>query len=139
VIDRLAKAKAKNYDAEQLVEARNFLHSYKCKFGRERHAHAPTDEEVAKFLSVASWPQLSNLLYELMAERKEAGYSYAWFWTVALQRIHGIGPSEQRKIRTQLFEARRPRPAPAEQQPLLENVSDLKHAIAAAAAGKGMR
>lgn len=138
VIDRLAKAKAKNYDAEQIIEVRNWLHGYKCKFGRDKNPHAPTDDEVAKFLSIAEWPRLQDFLYGLMAERKEAGEKYAWFWTVAIQRLHHISPDEQRRIRSELRLVGKPKPAPPEQQEF-EAVEDLRESIRAAAAGKGMR
>jgi hypothetical protein len=37
-----------------------------------------------------------------MAERRECGWSYGWFTTVAMQRLHGISPSEQKRQRAHL-------------------------------------
>jgi hypothetical protein len=37
-----------------------------------------------------------------MAERKPPGYSYAWFISVALQRIHGVQPAALKARRAQL-------------------------------------
>lgn len=86
----------------RLTEAGNWLHSYQLKFGREPNAHPPDAKIVAQILTVAPWPQLQDLLYDLMAERKQPGHSYAWYLTVALQRIHGISPQVQKAQRTAL-------------------------------------
>jgi hypothetical protein len=43
--------------------------------------------------------QLEGMLLDLASERKEAGHSYGWYVTVALQRIHGISPERLRKMR----------------------------------------
>ncbi len=51
---------------------------------------------------VAAWPTLDAMLFDLASERKEAGHSYGWYVTVALQRIHGISPEQVREIRTRL-------------------------------------
>lgn len=48
---------------------------------------------------MAPWPQLERVLYDLMAERNAPGHSYAWFIAVAVQRIYGISPQEQRHAR----------------------------------------
>lgn len=37
-----------------------------------------------------------------MAERKEPGHSYAWYVTVAAQRIHGIRPQDLKTRRAEL-------------------------------------
>ena len=39
------------------------------------------------------------MLYDLMSERKQPSFSWAWYVTVALQRIHGISPKQLRDIR----------------------------------------
>lgn len=130
-----------------IVEVRRRLHHYKCKYGDEPHAHPPDDNVVAAFLSVAPWPRLDQWLQELALDRKVPGDSYAWFLTVAIQRLHRISPEEQRRIRSELRLVGKPKPAPPEQQPLVasepdevqEPVGDLREAIRAAAAGKGMR
>ena len=123
VLERLAKAKAKNYNSEKIAAARQWLHGYMAKLGREPHLHPPDDAITAQFLAVAEWPCLEALLYELLAERKEPGHSYAWFVTVALQRIHGIPPGTQRQIRAQLrlVKPAPPRAPEPEQRSLLES------------------
>ncbi len=92
-IDRLLKAKPTDFDPQRRSAARQWLHGYALKFGREPDCHPPDDRIVAQFLAIAPWPRLEGLLYELMAERKAPGSNYAaWFIAVALQRIHGIAP-----------------------------------------------
>jgi hypothetical protein len=57
-----------------------------------------------------------------MAERKEPGYQYSWYVTVALPRFHGIQPEELKQRRAELRLVRQPGP-PAiagEQQPLID-------------------
>ena len=75
-----------------------------AKYAREenRLPGLPDDAITAQFLAVAEWPRLDALLYDLAAERKEAGYSYGWYVTVALQRIHGLSPARVREMRARL-------------------------------------
>lgn len=101
-IDRLQKPANPKYDAEQIRVARNALHSYMLKFGRQENAKPPDEKITAQFLDIAPWPELTAVLYDLQAERKEPGYSYAWFVTVATQRIHGLSPAEQKARRDAL-------------------------------------
>jgi len=102
IIDRLLRAKESDYPAELITTARRWLHGYALKLGRDKDRHPPDGRIVAQFLSIAPWPQLEGLLYDLLAERKEPGYSYAWFVTVALQRLHGIQPATLRERRAAL-------------------------------------
>jgi hypothetical protein len=101
-IDRVLRAKPKHFDADTITRARGWLHSYKAKFGRQPHPLAPDNAILAQFLAIADWPALEHVLYDLMAERKEPGASYAWFVSVALQRIHGIAPTSLQARRQQL-------------------------------------
>ena len=101
-IDRLLRAKPHQFDTKLLETARHWLHGYQLKFGRDPNAHPPDDPITAQFLAVADWIQLERLLYDLMAERKEPGTSYAWYVTVALQRIHGIQPTRLKARRAEL-------------------------------------
>jgi hypothetical protein len=102
VIDRLLKANPKRETPERLAEARRWLHGYAAKFGRAPNPHPPDDKICAQFLAIAEWPRLEGVLLDLMGERKEAPHSYAWFVSVALQRIHGIEPKKLRDRRQQL-------------------------------------
>ena len=112
-IDRLLTAKPKKADPEAIQFFRGFLHSYVAKLGREPHPHAPDDLIVAQFLSCGEVHQLEKLLYDLMAERKEPGHSYAWFVSVALQRLHGISPQQFKQRRSELRVVKQ---RPAEEQ-----------------------
>ena len=102
VIDRLLKARKTDFDPERLEKARGWLHGYVCKFAADKDRHPPDARITAQFLAVAPWPQLEGLLYDLMSEQKEPGYSYAWFVSVALQRIHGIQPKALKQRRAHL-------------------------------------
>lgn len=125
-IDRLLKANPKKYDAGKLMIARQWLHGYAAKFGRMPNPHPPDEQICAQFVSIAEWPRLQGMLYDLMAERREPGDSYAWFVTVALQRIWGITPQRQKEVRAQLKLVSGP------------SAGELKAAIASAANQKRM-
>jgi hypothetical protein len=100
-IDRLLKARKGDYDESLFELARNTIASHHAKFARpeNRLPGLPDDAITAQFLAVAEWPKLSDLLSDLAAERKEAGHSYGWYVTVALQRIRGISPEQVRDMR----------------------------------------
>jgi hypothetical protein len=102
IIDRLLRARKNDYDRTTIERARKWLHGYMAKLGTEPSPHPPDDHILAQFLAVADWPPLERLLYDLLAERKRPGWSYAWFVTVALQRIHGIDPKAFRARRAHL-------------------------------------
>src|SRR6185312_17106440 len=95
VIDRLQRAQKGDFDEEIFELARNRIASHHAKFAREanRLSALPDDKITAQFLAIAEWPKLEALLLDLISERNVAGYSYGWYITVALQRIHGIPPS----------------------------------------------
>jgi hypothetical protein len=110
IFDRLASSKVSHFHPDIFAAARRFLHGYLAKLGtREILAngvpHPPDDKVVTQFLTLGQgmgeWPRLEAMLYELMSERKEA-YSYGWFLTVALQRIHGIQPEAVKEHRAKL-------------------------------------
>ena len=104
LIDRLQKSKKSDFDENVFEEARKLIASHHAKFAREgfQIAGMPDDQITAQFLTVAEWPRLSHLLWDLMSERKASGHSYGWYVTVALQRIHGISPERVRELRTKL-------------------------------------
>jgi hypothetical protein len=103
-IDRLLKAKKGDYDESLFELARNRIGSHHAKFARpeNRMPGLPDDSITAQFLAVTEWPKLSDMLSDLAAERKEAGHSYGWYVTVALQRIRGISPEQVRDMRRRL-------------------------------------
>jgi hypothetical protein len=109
VIDRLQRAQKGDFDEEAFELARNRIASHHAKFAREanRLSSLPDDKITAQFLSIAEWPKLEALLFDLASERKEAGYSYGWYITVALQRIHSISPSRLQEMRERLHHSRR--------------------------------
>ena len=101
LIDRLQKAKKSDFHDEVFEQARNLIASHHAKFAHEG-SHIPglpDDQITAQFLAVADWPRLSRTLYDLMSERKQSSHSWAWYVTVAVQRIHGISPDKLRALR----------------------------------------
>ena len=100
-IDRLQKAKKGDFEESIFEVARMKIASHHAKYARDenRLPTLPDDAITAQFLAIAEWPRLEALLYDLAAERKEAGYSYGWYVTVALQRIHGLSPARVREMR----------------------------------------
>ena len=102
IFDRMARAQIENFDPQDVAAAKRYMQGYSAKFGKAPHPHPPDDKITAQFLSIAPWPDLLQVIQHLMAERKECGWSYGWFTTVALQRIHGISPSEQKRQRAHL-------------------------------------
>jgi hypothetical protein len=159
VIDRLQRAQKNDFDEDVFELARNRIASHHTKFAREanRLSALPDDKITAQFLAIAEWPKLEALLFNLASERKEAGYSYGWYITVALQRIHGIPPSRLQEMREQLNQSRKntsperraapqmqaPRKPIANSLPLgrdpVFEVEQLKQQLRDMAAAKGMR
>jgi hypothetical protein len=101
LIDRLQKAKKSDFDEDTFEQARNLIASHHAKFAREgcQIAGLPDDQITAQFLAIAEWPRLSQMLYDLLSERKQPSFSWGWYVTVALQRIHGISPDRVRALR----------------------------------------
>jgi AcrR family transcriptional regulator len=99
VIDRMLRATPERTDPEDMRSVREWVHGYHCKFGRDPNPHAPDAHILAQLLAIGTPGQLRSLIAELMQERKEAGHSYAWYVTVALQRIHGISYQQARQAR----------------------------------------
>jgi hypothetical protein len=159
VIDRLQRAQKSDFDEEIFELVRNRIASHHAKFAREanRLSALPDDKITAQFLAIAEWPKLESLLFDLASERKEAGYSYGWYITVALQRIHGIPPSRLQEMRAQLNHARKDtrtagRATPqmqAPRKPIVNSrppscdpvfeVEQLKQQLRETAVAKGMR
>lgn len=127
LIDRLLSAKPQNQNPTEMAEARKWLWGYASKLGLDPNPHPPPDTIVAQFLSVAPWPQLLQLFYDLMAERKVPGENYtAWFVAVAMQRIHGVKPELLRQARAEFKIVRKQRgelPDPEHARELLDQVN----------------
>lgn len=104
LIDRIQNAKKADFDDEVFEAARNLIASHHAKFAREgcQLPGKPDDQITAQFLAVADWPRLNHMLHDLLTERQSTSFSWAWYVTVALQRIHGISPDEVRGVRANL-------------------------------------
>lgn len=48
------------------------------------------------------------MLHDLLTERQKRSFSWGWYITVALQRIHGISPEKVREIRANMRNAETP-------------------------------
>lgn len=102
LIDRIQNSKKGDFDDEVFEAARNLIASHHAKFAREgcQLPGKPDDQITAQFLAVADWPRLSRMLQDLLTERQQTSFSWGWYVTVALQRIHGISPERVRHIRS---------------------------------------
>ena len=144
VLDRVLKATEKKVNDEEREWAREWLYGYMRKFGPEREPHPPDTLIIAQLLAIAPRARLEALLTSMFKARLRAGRNYAWFVAVALDRIHGLKFESLGERRSELELVRKPRPAPAEQQPLLaadpvQQVEELKASLRSAAAGKAIR
>jgi len=128
-LDRLRRAKPSMYDPSQFAEAKAWMHGYMAKFGELPNPHPPDDAIAAQFLAISEWPRLLGMMRDLMDERKKP-HKYGWFVVVAMQRMWGLTPQQQRKARERLQLVK---------QQARDETGQLRSAIAAAAAGKGMR
>jgi hypothetical protein len=146
-IDRLQKVQKSDFDESLFELARNRIASHHAKFAREenRLPSLPDDSITAQFLAVAEWPKLEAMLFDLASERREAGHSYGWYVTVALQRIHGVSPERLRELRARLKPAGSrpaliPKRVDINRKPARPaGVEDLKEQIRAVAAARSMR
>jgi hypothetical protein len=120
-IDRLFKADPKAHHPGELGEVKRLVHGYSAKFRKDErtggpaHTHPPDDKIIAQLLTIAPAERIVRLIYELMAERKEPGYSDSWYVTVAAKRILGIKPEELKQARAALRIVKRS--APPDPQP----------------------
>jgi hypothetical protein len=95
VIGRVVSTDPMQFPEGEIEKAKTHLHAYMKAFGSAgEQAEPPDDQIAAEFLAVATWAQLFGMLRRLRSEGKAAGESYAWFVTVAMQRIRGVKPSE---------------------------------------------
>lgn len=119
-IDAIAKAHPRQFGRERVELARRWMYGLTLKLAREKDRHPPDDKIVAQFLSIAPWPRLLGLLVDIQSERLEVGYSYGWFLTVALQRIHGVewSPARQRAAKREAAQLRVVPPGGAEPPPV---------------------
>ena len=111
MIDRIQNSKKGDFDDEVFEAARNLIASHHAKFAREGYQMPglPDDQITAQFLAIAEWPRLCRMLHDLLTERQQTSYSWGWYVTVALQRIHGISPDKLRQVREKLRNTETPR------------------------------
>lgn len=104
LIDRIQTSKRADFEDEIFEAARDLIASHHAKFAREgsQLPGKPDDQITAQFLAVADWPRLSRMLHDLLTERQQTSFSWGWYVTVALQRIHGVAPNSLREVRGRL-------------------------------------
>jgi hypothetical protein len=134
-------ARPSDYDAAELAAARGWMHSHTQKWGTPT-SQPPDDKICAELLTVAKGEpiRIENLFFELSAERKRPGEKWAWYVSVAVQRIWKMPPEEYRERRqrlAQMLNHRRQQPGQANER--TASAGELKSAIATAAAAKAMR
>jgi len=130
LIDRVLSGKPKDHDADDLAAFRNYLHSYYTKFGRDdrgrpvNNPHPPPDDLVAQFMAIAPTGRLETMLSNLGMDAMNAKahlpstrssfnpYSYGWFITIGLSRVHGISFQATRQARAALRDVKRTPPQP---------------------------
>jgi hypothetical protein len=131
----LQKASKKHYDQATFEKAKEMLWGHQVKnCPRNPLKHPPDDEITAQILAICggSLERLQGMLWEVAEGKREAGLSYAWYVTVALQRICGLSPAAVREAREKLAATRKPPASTAQQQ-------ELKSQIAKMATAKSMR
>jgi DNA-binding MarR family transcriptional regulator len=126
LLDRVLRSKSNQHPEALRSTAGHWLYGHMKHLGRE--LPFPDERIIAQFLSVAPWPQLEEMLTDLMKERVQPGEKYAWFVAVAMQRIHGIRPEVLREHRAKL------RVVKGEQKRDAEELKDI-HAQVAHLAG----
>lgn len=102
-IDRVIQPKgATRPDEQELREAGAWMFKLMRTNGPHVAPNKPDRKIIAEFLRVAPWPRLHSLLFELMNTATQIGENYAWFVTVAMQRIHNVRPEVLRERRVEL-------------------------------------
>ncbi len=142
-IDRCSflDARPKDFEPELLNQACDRLQQYVAKShewrGIDQPAPRPDKYIAARFLAIAEWPKLDQLLWQLWYERKQPGETYGWFLAVAAHRLLGVERDELREAQASRNVIRmRKRSARATD---LHHAGDyLKAQIAAAARAKGI-
>jgi hypothetical protein len=147
LINRVLSAKPKNTDAQDLQRFRSRLHGYFAKFGRDGNGravqfpHPPQDDIVAQFLALAEPARLETMLDNLTLDAQTAGahleatksaynpWTYGWFITIGLSRIHGIDFRTQKQARAALRDVKR-RPAPSQPEQIeLPDIAELARKV----------
>ncbi|GEM_PF-6973172 len=134
ILLRVDQAEAAAYPQEQIEIAKTALLSYRARFGQPDETAAEPDQKILAQVLACAAPEdggiirIQKVLAELAIERRPCGYSWAWFVSVMLQRIHGIGWQALRQWRAGRKQARH-----------AELASFSDDAIAAVAARKAMR
>ena len=128
LIDQVLNTTETNDDEATVAAATEALHAHMQTTGRYPLQPPPGPDIVAQFLAIAPWPRLKALLESLSKARKgPSDPVYAWYVTVALNRIHGATP--------EAIAARRE--AIAEQKRLLKRLQKAAAAGDAAPRGPG--
>jgi len=55
IIDRLLKAKPKNFDPVEIEEARAWVHGYQAKLGKNKNPHPPDDTILCQIITALGW------------------------------------------------------------------------------------
>jgi hypothetical protein len=129
IVYQVLTAKPRDWDAQELREARRWVHGYQCHQGDQFHADPerdrnPPDETVLSQILAATGGlgQLIKFIQLITGKSEPPGSKYAWYVTTALNICHGVEAKAVKQARAQLRIARKPSP-PAiagEQQQLLE-------------------
>ena len=88
-------------EARRIAHAGNWMHRIMLDYGANALAHRPDKRIIAEFLAVAPWPDLLQMLRTMHAQKTKPGHSYAWFVSVANQRINDVSPEESRARRAE--------------------------------------
>ncbi len=134
---KILNARPKDADPIQLHQAGQMLHEAMKRRGA-RVAKPPDDVVTAQFLASGPWPELQRLLLHIMQSSGTRIHHYSYFVAAALERCHGILPTElhaaREQLRPQLIkQTAQPLPAPPPQKPPTEEEyrQNERHALRA--------
>jgi hypothetical protein len=104
ILDHVLNARPRDFSEQQHARARSAIMGHVVKFpARLGDYNQPPDKIItAQLLAIAEWHILEDLFLQLRIDRAEAGERYAWFVTVALERIHDIRPETVKAKREEL-------------------------------------
>lgn len=110
-VTQLLTARGSDFDSRVIEEARKAVTGYqRSKLARpeNRNIPPPTDDLVAQILTACegNLSRLQRLIEDLAADRVPAGYSYGWYRTIALEKIHSIEPKVLRQRSRELSEVK---------------------------------
>ena len=108
-LKRIYAAKPRDFPPEMIKSAAAQLGHLRRKLGRDssdQWCPNPDPSICAQFLAIAKWPILADFIGLVLCDRIAPGRTNAWWITVAIEKIHGITPDQQRAFR----QKSRPRP-----------------------------